>query len=396
MRSRSSASSPEASVLKGIEMAKIPLVDLKAQYASIKDEIDAAMQRVVSNTAFIGGKEVSDFEAAFARFQQTKRAVGVASGTGAIFLALRALGVGPGDEVVTTPHTFIATVEPIETLGATTVLVDIDPDTYNIDPAKIEAAITPRTKVIMPVHLYGQLAPMDAIMEIARRHNLRVVEDAAQAHGAELNGKRAGAWGDAACFSFYPGKNLGAYGDGGAVCSNDDVLADKIAKLRDHGRTTKYEHDEIGYGERLDGLQAAILGAKLPHLNDWNAARRRHAAYYSEALAGVEGVATPHAMEGASHIYHIYCVRVAGDRDAILKELNGRGVGAGIHYPVPVHLQPAMARYGWTEADFPNATQAAKTIISLPIYPEMTTEQLSQVSEDLADIIGAQVKHLGV
>ena len=377
-------------------MAKIPLVDLKAQYASIKDEIDAAMQRVVSNTAFIGGKEVSDFEAAFARFQQTKRAVGVASGTGAIFLALRALGVGPGDEVVTTPHTFIATVEPIETLGATTVLVDIDPDTYNIDPAKIEAAITPRTKVIMPVHLYGQLAPMDAIMEIARRHNLRVVEDAAQAHGAELNGKRAGAWGDAACFSFYPGKNLGAYGDGGAVCSNDDVLADKIAKLRDHGRTTKYEHDEIGYGERLDGLQAAILGAKLPHLNDWNAARRRHAAYYSEALAGVEGVATPHAMEGASHIYHIYCVRVAGDRDAILKELNGRGVGAGIHYPVPVHLQPAMARYGWTEADFPNATQAAKTIISLPIYPEMTTEQLSQVSEDLADIIGAQVKHLGV
>jgi dTDP-4-amino-4,6-dideoxygalactose transaminase len=377
-------------------MAKIPLVDLKAQYAGIKDEIDAAMARVVNNTSFIGGKEVSGFEAAFARFQGTKRCVGVASGTGALFLALRALGVGPGDEVITTPHTFIATVEPIETLGAKTVLVDIDPDTYNLDPALIEAAITPRTKVIMPVHLYGQLAPMDAIMEIARRHNLHVVEDAAQAHGAELNGKRAGAWGDAACFSFYPGKNLGAYGDGGAVCTNDDVLADKIAKLKDHGRTTKYEHDEIGYGERLDGLQAAILGAKLPHLDGWNAARHRHAEYYDAALAGIEGVATPREMAGARHIYHIYCVRVAGDRDAILKELNARGIGAGIHYPVPVHLQPAMARYGWTEADFPNATHASRSIISLPIYPEMTTEQLSQVTEDLADIIGAQVKKLGV
>lgn len=373
-------------------MAKVPLVDLKAQYLSIKAEIDTAMQRVVDNTSFIGGKEVSDFEAAFARFQQTKRAVGVSSGTGAIFLALRALGVGPGDEVITTAHTFIATVEPIETLGATTVLVDIDPVSYNIDPAQIEAAITPRTKVIMPVHLYGQLAPMEEIMAIARKHNLRVVEDAAQAHGAELNGKRAGAWGDAACFSFYPGKNLGAYGDGGAVCTNDDVLADKIAKLRDHGRTTKYEHDEIGYGERLDGIQAAILGAKLPHLNDWNAARHRHAAFYNEALAGVPGIATPRELAGERHIYHIYCVRVGSNRDAILKELNARGIGAGIHYPIPIHLQPAMARYGWKAADFPNAAAAADTILSLPIYPEITNEQLSQIAEDLAEIVAAQAQ----
>jgi len=372
--------------------AKIPLVDLKAQYASIKPEIDAAMTRIVENTSFIGGKEVSDFEAAFATFQQTKRCVGVASGTAAIFLALQAVGVGAGDEVITTPHTFIASAEPIAMLGANIVLVDIDPVTYNIDPAQIEAAITTRTKAILPVHLYGQLAPMDAIMAIARKHNLKVVEDAAQAHGAELNGKRAGAWGDAACFSFYPGKNLGCYGDGGAVCTNDETVANKIAKMRDHGRTTKYEHDELAYGERLDALQAAILGAKLPHLDGWNDARRRHAAYYNQALAGIVGAATPKEMDGAHHIYHIYCVAVTGDRDAILAELNARGIGAGIHYPVPLHLQPALRDYGWTKGDFPNAERAANTIISLPIYPEMTTDQLSQISEELADVIGAQVK----
>ncbi|MCS7072397.1 MAG: DegT/DnrJ/EryC1/StrS family aminotransferase, partial [Anaerolinea sp.] len=255
----------------------IPLVDLKANYLSIKDEIDAAIARVLDHTGFIGGAEVSGFEAAFAAYQRTRRCVGVASGTGALFLTLKALGIGPGDEVITTPHTFIATVEPVEALGATTVLVDIDPVTFNIDPERIEAAITPRTKAIIPVHLYGQIAPMDRIMAIARRHGLRVIEDAAQAHGAAYCGQRAGAWGDAACFSFYPGKNLGAFGDGGAVCTNDDALADAIVRLRDHGRTSKYAHDIIGYGERLDALQAAILAAKLPHLDDWNAARRRAA-----------------------------------------------------------------------------------------------------------------------
>lgn len=373
-------------------MSKIPLVDLKAQYDSIKDEIDTAMTRVVSNTSFVGGKEVSDFEAAFAAFQQTERCIGVASGTAAIDMTLKALDIGEGDEVITTTHTFIASAEPVETSGAKTVLVDIDPVTYNLDPAKIEAAITPRTKAILPVHLYGQIAPMDAIMEIARRHNIPVIEDAAQAHGAELNGKRAGAWGVAACFSFYPGKNLGAYGDGGGVCTNDPALADRIAKLKDHGRTTKYEHDVIGYGERLDSLQAAILGAKLPHLNDWNDARRRHAAFYNQALAGIDGITTPTEVAGARHIYHIYCIRVAGDRDAILAELNARGIGAGIHYPIPVHMQPAMAHRGWKAGDFPNAERAANSIISLPMYPELDTEQLSRITEDVADVVMAQVK----
>lgn len=368
-------------------MVQIPLVDLKAQYQTIKPEIDAAMQRVVENTAFIGGKDLKAFEDAFAQFQQTKRAVGVASGTAAIFLALKALGVGQGDEVITTPHTFIATVEPIEALGAKTVLVDIDPITYNLDPAKIEAAITPKTKVIMPVHLYGQLADMPAIMAIAQRHNLRVIEDAAQAHGAAHQGRRAGQWGDIACFSFYPGKNLGAYGDGGAVCTNDEALANEIARLRDHGRASKYVHDVIGYGERLDGLQAAILGAKLPHLENWNAARRRHAAHYHELLSDIPGIILPTAAHDAYHVYHIYCVQVAANRDAILKRLNEQGIGAGIHYPVPVHLQPAMQHYGWSKGDFLVCEHAAENIISLPLYPEMTDDMLAAVAAALRDAV---------
>ncbi|MBL8132376.1 MAG: DegT/DnrJ/EryC1/StrS family aminotransferase [Anaerolineae bacterium] len=370
-------------------MAKIPLVDLKAQYESIKPEIDAAIQRVIANTSFIGGKEVSDFENAFAAFQRTQRCVGVASGTAAIYLVLKALGVGPGDEVITTPHTFIATVEPIELLGAKTVFVDIDPQTYNIDPAQIEAAITSRTRVIMPVHLYGQIAPMEAIMEIARRHGLSVVEDAAQAHGAERNGQRAGAWGAAACFSFYPGKNLGAYGDGGAVCTNDAALADKIAKLRDHGRTSKYAHDEIGYGERLDSLQAAILGAKLPHLDAWNAGRRAVAAIYDAALKDVPGVRTPHVDPAGLPIYHIYCVQVEGDRDSILKALNGRGVGAGIHYPIPCHLQGAMAHGGQGVGSFPVSERAAAAILSLPIYAEMSSSDAEAVIDALIESLNA-------
>lgn len=369
-------------------MTTIPLADLKAQYAAIKDEIDAAIARVIANTSFIGGAEVREFEAAFAEFQQTKRCVGIASGTAALFLALEALGVGAGDEVITTPHTFIATIEPIVQTGATPVFVDINPDTYNLDPAQIEAAITPRTKAIMPVHLYGQIAPMDAIMAIARRHNLFVVEDAAQAHGAELHGKRAGAWGDIACFSFYPGKNLGAYGDGGAICTNNDVLADKIAKRRDHGRTTKYEHDEIAYGERLDALQAAILGAKLPHLNNWNAARRRIAAKYDAGLQDAPGVCLPNVMDGAEHVYHIYCISVASDRDAIMDELKSRGIGTGVHYPVPLHLQPALRDWGFKVGAFPHAERAAASIISLPIYPEMTDEQIDQVIYAVKQVVG--------
>ena len=351
------------------------------------------MARVVGNTAFIGGKEVSDFEAAFAAFQQTKRCVGVASGTAAIFLALKALGVGPGDEVITTTHTFIASVEPIETLGATTVLVDIDPATFNLDPAKVEAAITPRTKVILPVHLYGQVAPMDEIMAIARKHNLHVVEDAAQAHGAELNGKRVGAWGDVACFSFYPGKNLGAYGDGGA----------SLHQRRRAGRPDRQ-------AARITGAPASTSTTRSATASGWTGCKRPFWARSCRiwTTGTISGISTPITTLRRSqgfpastrrrrwperkHIYHIYCLRVDGDRDAILKELNARGIGAGIHYPIPVHLQPAMARYGWKAGDFPEAERAAQTIISLPMYPELDMEQMSRIVEEVADIVGSQVK----
>lgn len=369
----------------------IPLVDLKAQYATIKDEIDSAISSVIENTRFIGGTELHAFERAFAKYQGTAHCVGCASGTAAIFLALRALGIQPGDEIITTPHTFIATIEPIEEIGAVPVFVDIDPQTYNIDPAQIETAITDKTRVIMPVHLYGQLAPMDAIMDIAKRHDLLVIEDAAQAHGAVYKGKRAGQWGDAAVFSFYPGKNLGAYGDAGALCTNDDALAAKVAKLRNHGRTEKYAHDVIGYGERLDTLQAAILDVKLRYLDNWNAKRRAHAAYYTDHLRNVPGVTPPATLPESDPVYHIYCVRVDGDRDAILADLKARGIGVGIHYPIPLHLQLALAHRGGERGDFPHTEAAAESVISLPIYPEMTTNQLDTVIATLRDVLAVKI-----
>ncbi|MBK9125744.1 MAG: DegT/DnrJ/EryC1/StrS family aminotransferase [Chloroflexi bacterium] len=372
-------------------MKTIPLVDLRANYLAHRDEIDTAIARVIDSTAFIGGPEVRAFEDAFARFQKTQRCVGIASGTAALYLVMKALGIGPGHEVITTPHTFIATIEPIVSLGATPVFVDIDPVTFNLDPALIEAAITPRTKAIVPVHLYGQLADMDAILDIAQRYGLWVIEDAAQAHGAERAGKRAGSWGHAACFSFYPGKNLGAFGDGGAVCTNDNSLADQIAKLRDHGRSTKYEHDIMGYGERLDALQAAILGAKLPHLESWTAARREHAAFYDRALAGIAGVRTPIVDDPNAHAYHLYVISVDGDRDAILDGLKKRGIGAGVHYPVPLHLQPATAFAGGHLGDFPITERAATSIVSLPLYPEMTAEQRDSVVSALLESLGEAV-----
>jgi len=365
----------------------IPLVDLKAQYNRIKPEIDAAIATVIENTRFIGGKELTEFETAFAAYQSTDYAIGCASGTGGIFLVLRSLRIQPGDEIITTPHTFIATVEPIEEIGAVPVFVDIGPETYIIDPSKIEAAITPRTRAIMPVHLYGQMAQMDIITEIARKHNLYVIEDAAQAHGAIYQGKKAGQWGDAAIFSFYPGKNLGAYGDGGAVCTNNAELAKKIAKLRNHGRTDKYSHDVIGYGERLDTLQAAILNVKLKHLNDWNTARRAHANYYNERLKLFPGITVPTVLPESESVFHIYCIRVDEKRDEILKELKNRGIGAGIHYPIPLHLQPALAHR--KDKHFPQTETIADHIISLPIYPEMTKEQLDEVIRALQDSLEA-------
>ena len=374
-------------------MPDIPLVDLKAQYAAIQPDVDAAIARVLGHTGFIGGREVAAFEGAFAAFQGTRRAVGLASGTAALALALQALGVGPGDEVITTPHTFFATVEPVISLGATPVFVDIDPATYNLDPALIEAAITPATRVILPVHLYGQLAPMEAILRLAHRHGLAVIEDAAQAHAAGLQGRRAGQWGHVACFSFYPGKNLGAYGDAGAICTDDDALADTIARLRDHGRVGKYAHVEVGYGERLDALQAAILGAKLPHLETWTEARRAHAATYTAALRAVPGIIPPVEQPDARHVYHVYCVRLAeggaARRDAVREALNARGIGAGIHYPIPLHLQPALAGLGHGRGSYPQAEAAADSILSLPIYPELTGTQIAQVVDALQTALAA-------
>ncbi len=356
----------------------IPLVDLKTQYQSIKDEIDGAIQRVIDNTAFIMGTEVASFEEAFAAYCGARYAVGVSSGTGALFLALLGYDIGPGDEVITTPFTFFATGEAISQVGARPVFVDVDPITYNIDPARIEAAITPRTKAIMPVHLYGQPAAMDEINSIAKAHDLIVIEDAAQAHGSTYKGKRPGVLGDAACFSFYPSKNLGCYGDGGAVVTNDEHLAQRVRSLRDHGRSTKYEHAELGYGHRLDGIQAAILSAKLPHLDDWNEGRRQAADRYNKLLADTP-VITPQHLPETNPVYHCYVIRTQ-QRDRLLEALKDAGVSAGVHYPIPLHLQPAYRHLELEPGSYPISEQLAQEVISLPIYAELSAEQQEYIA----------------
>src|SRR5581483_3357364 len=366
-------------------MSKIPLVDLHAQYETIKPEIDAAIQRTIDNTAFILGPEAKKFEEHFAAFCNVKHAIGLDSGTAALHLALLALGVGAGDEVITTTHTFIATSEAIVLTGARPVLVDIDPRTYNIDARKIEAAITPRTKAIIPVHLYGQPAEMDPIVEVAKKHNLRVIEDAAQAHGADYRGRRIGSIGDMACFSFYPGKNLGAYGDAGALVTNDDELAHKIRMLRDHGRTTKYEHEMTGFGYRLDGIQGAVLDVKLKHLPEWNAARRAHADYYTELLANVDdSIVTPYELPHVRAVYHLYVIRTR-QRDELLQYLKDQNIEAGIHYPVPLPLQPVYKNLGYHQGAFPETEKAANEILSLPLYPELTHAQMERVVETMRE-----------
>lgn len=366
----------------------IPLVDLKAQYLSIKDEIDAAIQRVVDSTSFIMGPDVRAFEEEFARFCGVQHAVGVDSGTAALHLAFLACGIGPGDEVITTPHTFIATIGMLGRVGARPVFVDIDPRTYNIDPARIEAAITERTQAIMPVHLYGQPAEMDPILEIADRHGLKVIEDAAQAHGAEYKGRRAGSMGHVAIFSFYPGKNLGAYGDAGALVTNDGEIAEKARLLRNHGRRDKYEHLLQGFNYRMDTLQAAILGAKLAHLKEWNEARRRHAATYRELLSGLDLV-LPYEPEHVRAVYHLFVVRLQGslsqERDALREHLKARGISTGIHYPIPLHLQPAYRHLGYKEGDFPITEECARQVLSLPMYPELTQEQMEEVTRAIKE-----------
>ncbi len=360
---------------------KIPLVDLKIQYESIKPEIDIAIQRVIDNTAFIMGKEVAAFEEAFAAYCGARYAVGVSSGTGALFLTLLGYGIGPGDEVITTPFTFFATGEAISQVGARPVFVDVDPVTYNIDPNQIADAITPYTKAIMPVHLYGQPAEMDAINALAKKHDLVVIEDAAQAHGSTYNGQRPGTLGDAACFSFYPSKNLGCFGDGGAVVTNDERLAQRVRSLRDHGRSSKYEHAELGYGHRLDGIQAAILRAKLPHLDDWNEGRRQRAARYSELLADTV-VITPQHLPQTTPVYHCYVIRTP-QRDRVLQHLRDAGVGVGVHYPIPLHLQPAYRHLELEPGSFPVSETLAGEVLSLPIYAELSDEQQDYVVEHI-------------
>lgn len=364
----------------------IPLVDLKAQYAAIRPAVDRAVQSVLDSTNFIMGPEVKAFEQAFAAYCGTVHCVGVASGTAALELVLRALHVGPGSEVVTVAHTFIATAEAISSVGARPVFVDIDPRSYTMDPAALAAAITPATRAILPVHIYGQPAAMDAIMALGRQHGIPVIEDAAQAHGATWHGVAAGGLGDAACFSFYPGKNLGAYGDAGAVTTDNTEIAAQVRLLRNHGRRSKYLHEVKGYGERLDTLQAAILGAKLPFLPEWTAARRRLAARYS-ALLGDSDLVLPYVAPEADPSWHLYVVRTP-QRDALLEHLQKQGIGAGVHYPVPLHLQPAYADLGYMRGALPVSEEVADSCLSLPLYPEMSDGQQDRVVAAILEFIG--------
>lgn len=367
-----------------------PLVDLAAQYATIQPVVDEAIRRVIAQTSFIMGPDVAAFEAEFAAFCAAQYCVGVSSGTAALELTLRALGVGPGDEVITVAHTFIATAEAISAAGATPVFVDVRPDTYNMDAAKLAAAVTSATRAIMPVHIYGQPADMTAIAVVANAENLLLIEDAAQAHGATWNDEPTGALADAACFSFYPGKNLGAYGDAGGVITNHAALAEQIALLRNHGRRDKYFHEQIGFGERLDTLQAAILRAKLPYLADWTDARRRLAARYHDLLADSE-VILPVVDERANSAWHLYVVRTPR-RDELLAYLRSRGIGAGVHYPIPLHLQPAYAHLGYVADDLPVTEEIARTCLSLPLYPEMTDAQQDGVVAALQAFFEEEVR----
>jgi dTDP-4-amino-4,6-dideoxygalactose transaminase len=355
----------------------IPLVDLKAQYASIKPEIDEAIHRVLDNCSYILGPEVAAFEQEFASYCSNAHGIGMSSGTAALHMALLAADVGPGDEVITTPFTFVATVSAIEYAGAKPVLVDIDPETFCIDVAALEAAVTPRTKALIPVHLFGQPADMDPILALARRKGLRVIEDAAQAHGAEYHGRRAGSLGDMACFSFYPAKNLGAVGEGGMVVTGDEALARKLRLLRDWGAERKYHHVIRGYNFRLEGIQGAVLRVKLRHLERWTEARRAIAARYDAAL-GAAGIATPVVRKGCRHVYHTYTIRLP-QRDACQQALTERGIGTGIHYPVPVHLMPAYQDLGYRAGQFPQAERAAAEVLALPVFPELTEVQQQAV-----------------
>ncbi len=365
----------------------VPFLDLKAQYLPIKDEIQSALNAVLDKTAFAGGPFVAQFEKEFAAFCGTEQAVGVGNGTDALWMALLALGVGPGDEVITVPDTFIATCEAISYCGATPVFVDVDEKSYNMDPALLEAAVTPKTKGVIPVHLFGQMADMDPIMEIAKKHKLFVVEDASQAHGSLYKGKMAGSIGDAGCFSFYPGKNLGAYGEAGAVVTNNAALADKMRILRDHGSSKKYYHQVVGWNARMDGFQGAVLSVKLKYLAQWNEGRRKNAALYNKLFAGTDGIITPTEMDYARHVFHVYALRVK-NRDALITALGEKGIGTNVHYPVPIHLQNAYASMGFKEGTYPVAEICASEFISLPMFAELNEEQIHYVANSVIESLG--------
>lgn len=363
---------------------KVPFLDLKPQYQAIQGEVNEAIHKVLESTQFVLGANVDAFEKEFAAYCGAKHAIGVASGTDALMLAVEALGIGAGNEVITTTHTFISTAAVVAYAGAVPVFLDIDGGTFNIDASKIRAKINKKTKAILPVHLYGQLADMDTIMSIARESGLRVIEDAAQAHGASFKESRAGSIGDIGCFSFYPSKNLGAYGDGGAVTTNDADLNRKIRLLRDHGRTDRYSHSVLGHNSRLDEIQAAILRVKLKYLDGWNQKRAAVAHKYNHLLKGVSGVVTPVESPRAIHVYYVYVVRCQ-ERDELRKFLDSRGVGSGIHYPIPLHMQEAFANLGYKRGDLPVAEKVASEIVSLPLYPEMADDAIQYAAEQIRE-----------
>ncbi len=362
----------------------IPFVDLRAQYAGIKDEVNAAIQSVLDTCQFTLGAEVAAFEGEYATYCQAKHGIAVNTGTSALHLALLAAGIGPGDEVITVPFTFVATVSVVHYTGATPVFVDIDPRSFTMDATQIEAAITERTKAIIPVHLYGQSTDMDPILAIAKRRGLVVIEDACQAHGAEYKGRRAGSLGDMGCFSFYPGKNLGACGEGGMVVTDNPEYARVIRMLRDWGAEKKYQHVLKGYNYRMEGIQGAVLRVKLRHLEAWTEARRAAAARY-DALLATSGVPTPQAMRYARHVYHIYAIRTK-QRQAWQEALQAQGIHTGIHYPIPVHLLPAFADLGYNAGQFPHSEQAANEVLSLPMFAELSLKQCEEVASAIAGL----------
>ena len=363
----------------------IPYLNLKAQYESIKEELKEAVTNVLASTDYVLGPEVAAFEEEFARFSQVKYGAGVNSGTSALHLALLALGIKPEDEVITVPFTFMATAAAIEYLGAKTVFVDIEEHTYCMDPEKLEAAITERTKAIIPVHLYGQMADMDPICDIARRYGLKVIEDCAQAHGAFYQGKPVGSFGDAACFSFYPGKNLGAGGEAGIMLSNERDIAERVRILRHWGQQDRYYHDQLGYNYRMDAMQAAILRVKLKKLAEWTDGRIRVARRYDEGLSQSD-IITPYAAPDRKHVYHVYATRVS-NRDQLHDHLNKLHIGVGIHYPIPLHLQRCMQHLKYGKGDFPVSEQVASQVLSLPIYPELSESDQDAILAAVLDFI---------